>query len=375
MSLKNKPWLIAAVPTIGVIWFALAAANYYTGASYGSEREVARFGKYVLTTAMVFGLVSLAADILGTVATFAARSNWKQRLKTPFVISAVIGAMCVGWSFHSAHRFIKINLLEAELPAVADARVSNSIEKELIAAESRLEQLRWSEIPKREADRDRRNLSIKEAADDVAAARNRTSTHKAVKSVEPLKGLELAFAFFMVFVSMFAPLAFLSSPDAAPAKRDDAEETPPTQAQASGDLPLGVNGVANENADIAHSDDERDNAVFMPAPLATGRGQVIQFGSWPDELKTLDHLRVQKFFDDCTEPAADAKVNSKVFHDAFEVWCGQRQLKSFPLWKFAQICQQLGIPKKALRKTICYPGIQLRDVARSDGAVVELIAA
>jgi hypothetical protein len=269
VSLRSKPWLIAAIPAIGLIWIATAVANFYTGYSYGSKNVMFTIAGVAMTTGLVFGVVSVAADILGSLAAFATRTAWRQRLWLPMTVAAVIGAMCISWSLHSAHRFIILNITSQEAPATQNEETYQSILRQLRSAEKAHDEAGWVPLSQDDKKNERRATRIRETKADLDAARKSVEAHEPVTVVPPLKNLEILFAVFLVFVANFGTFAFLSSP-AAPKSRTT-----------SGDA-TGLSAVGNDQGLS-----EKSNS------LRTQQGEIVDAEFADDFLKgqTLSDLR------------------------------------------------------------------------------------
>ena len=102
--MRARPWLLVAVPAILSIWLVLALANYWVGLSYGSGETVLTlpFCSFQLTTSVAFGMMNLAAHVLGTISLFAIRSAFARHDWVAMVGAALVGATAIVWSSHSA---------------------------------------------------------------------------------------------------------------------------------------------------------------------------------------------------------------------------------------------------------------------------------
>lgn len=105
---SNLVWAIPATLAIGVIWAVSAIANYYFGASLGTDKPFdALF--FTTTTAKLFSSASLAADVLKCVTLFAFAASVTLGHWKPALVTGAIWLVCTAWSVASAVGFVAIN--------------------------------------------------------------------------------------------------------------------------------------------------------------------------------------------------------------------------------------------------------------------------
>lgn len=104
----NLTWAIPATLAIAVIWLVSAVANYYFGASLGTDKPFEAVF-FTTTTAELFSSASLAADVLKCVTLFAFAASVAMGLWRPAMVTGAIWLVCTAWSVASAVGFVAIN--------------------------------------------------------------------------------------------------------------------------------------------------------------------------------------------------------------------------------------------------------------------------
>jgi hypothetical protein len=102
-------YTVAVVVTaaIAVVWGVSAAANWYFGASQGSEALV--FSCCSLTTAGLYGWASLAVDTLKALMLFLFFGAVANRQILEALATVTIWLICTAWSFNAAIGFVALN--------------------------------------------------------------------------------------------------------------------------------------------------------------------------------------------------------------------------------------------------------------------------
>jgi hypothetical protein len=210
-KMMSRKYLLLAVPAIMLFWFGAAAMNFAVGLGYGNNAPIVTILGISLTSAIIFGFISLSADVLGSSMLYAASWARQNRLWFAMAFSVVLGGACIAWTLHSSHRFISIAVKGAEAPATNDKLLLSSLRNQLSSAEERYESAMWSPVPASDAAKDRRLKTIAEAKTAVADARKNLTDYEGKAHVSALSGIEWFFAVFVTGVAAFGPYAFFPS--------------------------------------------------------------------------------------------------------------------------------------------------------------------